>query len=105
MLKRFMKLKASTYQRWYEKRLEEAPVEMRKQVAGGLKDVHDIYPRPMLLGLAVVSALFAGVGAYQAIEAWQSGNWTRLAMFGVVGLFFTICAFGWLRKWKARGKV
>jgi hypothetical protein len=105
MLKRLMKLKASTYQHWYKSRLEEAPMETREQLSRGLKDVHDIYPRPILLGLAFVSALFAGTGAYQAIEAWQIGNWTRLAMFGVIGLFFTICAVAWLRKWKARGRI
>jgi hypothetical protein len=105
MLNWYFKLKARLYQRWYERRLAEAPIDEREDVVKKLREVSDIYPRSLLICLALTSALFAGAGLYQAIDAWQSAKWYNFAMLAGGGLFFAACAIGWWLKWRARSKV
>jgi len=102
MLKTYLKLKSAGLVALLNRRLSEVPPKQRDELARNLKDEADIYPRPLLLILALVSCVFAALAMFAAIDAWKSGNWVQFTVTAPGTIFFAWCAWAWLRRWLAR---
>ena len=102
MLNRYRKLKGGTYVNWVKQRLDQVRTRRRDKAERSPKEMQDIYPRPLLISLAVIASMLAILCAYAAMDAWQAANWIQLLIVAPGAVFFVWCAVAWWRKWRAK---